>query len=128
MKKEYGYLKNGILFTKELTEEERKDFPDYLPVDDIDHTRTVTDDGYIIELQPYVNGGRISYNYIRKVDKQAIRAEIRKLKDSLAESDYKVTKCYEASLTVEKPPYDISALHIERQSKRDRINELELQL
>lgn len=122
---EYGFIENGVLYTKELTEEERGNYPDFLPVDEIDYSKTATDKGYIIELQPYVNDGRISYNYIRKFDRRAVSAEIQALKDSLVESDYQITKCYEASLIGEELPYDIAALHTKRQSERDKINELE---
>lgn len=125
---EYGFFKNGVLYTKELTAEEQKNYPNFLPVDEIDYSKTCTDDGYIVELQPYVNDGRISYNYIRKFDTQAVRKKIQALKDSLIESDYQVTKCYEASLIGEELPYDIAALHAKRQSERDKINELEVLL
>lgn len=51
--------------------------------------------------------------------------EIDMLKKQIADSDYKVTKCYEYSLCGLELPYDIKALHAERQALRDRINELE---
>lgn len=52
-------------------------------------------------------------------------AEIEQLKAQLASTDYKVVKCSEAQMTGEELPYDIVALHAERQALRDRINELE---
>lgn len=52
-------------------------------------------------------------------------AEIEQLKAQLASTDYKVIKCSEAQLAGEELPYDIVALHAERQSLRDKINELE---
>ena len=52
--------------------------------------------------------------------------EINTLKESLANSDYKVIKRYEASLRGKEMPYDFDILSLERQSIRDRINELEL--
>jgi len=51
--------------------------------------------------------------------------EITSLKAQLAETDYKIIKCYEYQLAGLELPYDIQALHTERQSLRDRINELE---
>lgn len=51
--------------------------------------------------------------------------EIDLLKRQIAATDYKVTKCYEYSLCGLELPYDIEALHAERQSLRDKINELE---
>lgn len=47
------------------------------------------------------------------------------LRVELSESDYKIIKCYEYSLVGKELPYDIEALHIERQSIRDEINQLE---
>ncbi len=51
--------------------------------------------------------------------------EIEKLKTQLTETDYKIIKCSEYQLAGLELPYDIQALHTERQSLRDRINELE---
>lgn len=52
-------------------------------------------------------------------------AEIERLKKSLAETDYKVIKCYEYSLTEQPTPYDITSVHAERQAIRNQINSLE---
>lgn len=43
----------------------------------------------------------------------------------LADGDYKVIKCMEAYLCGEPLPYDIAALHAERQKLRDIINNSE---
>ena len=51
--------------------------------------------------------------------------QIAKLKAQLESTDYKIIKCSEAQLMGEELPYDIAALHAERQTLRDRINELE---
>lgn len=53
------------------------------------------------------------------------RDEIDRLKERLAESDYKVIKCMEASLCGAMLPYDILSLHDERDELRRQINELE---
>lgn len=50
---------------------------------------------------------------------------IKMLKDKLASSDYKITKCYEASLLNTELPYNIEDLHTERQEIRNEINRLE---
>ena len=50
---------------------------------------------------------------------------IAKLKDTLTSTDYKVIKCYEASLISEDMPYNVTELHRERQEIRDEINRLE---
>lgn len=54
--------------------------------------------------------------------------EIERLKAELQESDYKVIKCAEAMAVGVEMPYDMTALHKERQAMRDKINKLEQQL
>lgn len=51
--------------------------------------------------------------------------EIDILKKQISASDYKVIKCHEYALVGKELPYDIEALHAERQALRDKINELE---
>ena len=51
--------------------------------------------------------------------------DIESLKSELQESDYKVIKCSEAMAVGEELPYNMTALHKERQALRDKINELE---
>ena len=55
--------------------------------------------------------------------KSMIQIEI--LKEQLTLSDYQIIKCYEYSLTGKDLPYDIIELHNERQTIRDKINELQ---
>lgn len=57
-----------------------------------------------------------------------ILSEIERLKSELQESDYKVIKCAEAICINAELPYNMTALHNERQALRDKINELEEQL
>ena len=59
-------------------------------------------------------------------DKARIGSKIGRLKEQLQEGDYRVTKCYEASLAGEELPYDISRLHQHRQAARDEINRLQV--
>ena len=54
-----------------------------------------------------------------------VEQQIADLKAQLVSTDYKVIKCSEAQLVGEAMPYDIVALHEERQKLRDKINELE---
>ena len=51
--------------------------------------------------------------------------DIESLKSELQESDYKVIKCAEAMAVGVEMPYNMTALHNERQALRDKINELE---
>lgn len=50
---------------------------------------------------------------------------IQELKNELSSTDYKIIKCSECSLAGEPLPYDIVALHAQRQAIRDEINQLE---
>lgn len=144
---EYGYIEDGYLRAMELTpkiynrkqpdgtvasvevsiEEQIEQLPDFWkPVEPIDETEMVSDDeDYIIVPIPYDAGDCIKYRYERKFDTQKIRKQIQDLKDNLAATDYRVTKCYEASLLGDTLPYDIEHLHTQRQSMRDKINKLE---
>ena len=54
--------------------------------------------------------------------------DIESLKSELQESDYKVIKCAEAMAVGAELPYDAQALHKERQTLRDKINELEMEV
>ena len=51
--------------------------------------------------------------------------DIECLKSELQERDYKVIKCAEAMAVGAEMPYNMTALHKERQALRDKINELE---
>lgn len=146
---EYGYIENGCLHSKRI-EPITENYKDndgsiktriitiqaqidnlgsgWKPVDPVDETKLQTDDGYIICLEPYDTGDRISYDYIKKFDFQKIDKQIQELKQSLSDSDYKITKCYEANLLGEKLPYDMATLHTEREAQRAKINELEAKL
>ena len=56
---------------------------------------------------------------------EEIRRQISDLKATLEQSDYKIIKCQEYAFIGLELPYDVEALHAERQSLRDQINELE---
>lgn len=122
----YGYLENGILYTKEF--ENEKAPAGYKPVEAFDHNKTQSEDGCVIEVMPYDAGDRIAYKYEKRFDKKKIKTEIETLKEILSDGDYRVIKCYEASLAKKSLPYNIDEIYEERQKIRDRINELELVL
>lgn len=46
-------------------------------------------------------------------------------KEELAKTDYQIIKCSEYRLAGLEAPYDIAALHAQRQALRDQINALE---
>lgn len=96
------------------------------PVDMVDDTKlTPSIEFGSIRIQPYDNGDRISYRYIETVSKKLITAKINEYKAFLDDTDYKVMKCYEATLLNLPLPYNIDEVHLTRQEYRDRINELE---
>ena len=126
----YGYIENGFLRAREVEQGQVQNLSsDWKPVDDIDESKTISDDdNYTIRLVPYDNGNRISFNYEKVVNTTKIQGEIDAIKAELSETDYQVIKCYEASLVGEELPYDIKALHEERNEKRAQINALETNL
>lgn len=64
--------------------------------------------------------------YLPKKPQEMIKEEeIQDLKKQLDDTDYKIIKCIEYSLTGKELPYDIEYLHKQRQAIRDRITELE---
>lgn len=144
---EYGYINDGgYLVSKTIAEYkeqyreagedkertitvamqiERLSEAGWKPVDALDESHLQCQEGYVVRIIPYDAGNRISYNYETVFDTQKVRREIQALKDDLANEDYKITKCYEASLMGAEAPYDIAGLHQKRQATRDRINELQ---
>lgn len=59
-------------------------------------------------------------------DPAKIASKISSLKSELEDSDYKIMKCYEATIAkVDEMPYDANELIESRQTKRDEINRLE---
>lgn len=148
---EYGYINESGYLRTQILEERKEMYRDkdynlksriitieeqakalsgsgWKPVDEIDCAKLQTDEGYIIRVMPYDAGERISFRYEKVEDKNKTKREIEELKSSIESSDYKIIKCYEASLTGEIMPYDITSLHQERQIIRNRINELEAKL
>lgn len=118
---------NGKIIEREVSEEEQAKALSEIwkPVDFInDDIMASAKEGETIFPQPYDAGDHIAYRYVRMKDKQHIRAQIASLKEELAASDYKITKCYEATLLGAELPYDIQELHQQRQELRDRINAL----
>jgi hypothetical protein len=126
----YGYIENGFLRAREVEQGQVQNLSsEWKPVDDIDESKTISDDdNYTIRLVPYDNGNRISFKYEKVVNTTKIQGEIDAIKAELSETDYQVIKCYEASLVGEELPYDIKALHEDRNEKRAQINALETNL
>ena len=84
--------------------------------------------GEFDSLIPYYveEGGKVVQKWeIVKDDAIKISAKISRLKKELENSDYKIIKCYEASLTQSPMPYNLEELVAERESKRAEVNRLE---
>lgn len=126
----YGYMENGFLRARDVEQGQTQNLSsEWKPVDEIDESKTISDDeDYTIRLVPYDNGNRISFKYEKVVNTTKIQGEIDAIKAELSETDYQVIKCYEASLVGEELPYDIKALHEDRNEKRAQINALETNL
>lgn len=126
----YGYIENGFLRARDVEQGQAQNLSsEWKPVDEIDESKTISDDeDYAIRLVPYDNGNRISFKYEKVVNTTKIQGEIDAIKAELSETDYQVIKCYEASLVGEELPYDIKALHEDRNEKRAQINALETNL
>lgn len=126
----YGYMENGFLRARDVEQGQAQNLSsEWKPVDEIDESKTISEDeDYTIRLVPYDNGNRISFKYEKVVNTTKIQGEIDAIKAELSETDYQVIKCYEASLVGEELPYDIKALHTERDLKRAKINTLETNL
>lgn len=125
----YGYIEDGYLRANDFSSSQIAQLSsEWKPVDDIDEAQLQCEDGFYIKIQPYDAGDHIAFHYEKKFDTKAIRIQIQQRKDELASEDYKVVKCYEASLLNQTLPYDIQELHTKRQSLRAQINELEEQL
>lgn len=131
--KEYGYINEyGYLVSKFVDgENDQVDLVSlgYRPVELVDEAKLVCDErGYAIYIVPYDAGSYIGYIYEKRFNPKLIIKEINELKNELQTSDYKITKCYEASLLEMELPYNIQELHVERQAIRDEINALEEKL
>lgn len=82
--------------------------------------------GRLVKVKARHNNGTseevMMYTPTRTIPKSA---KIRKLKEQLSATDYKVIKCAECQLLGLEMPYDVENLHAERQAIRDEINRLE---
>jgi hypothetical protein len=72
-------------------------------------------------------------NFEQNIEKENLEAELRVLRSELQTNtseigDWKVIKALEYQLTGRAIPYDMDKLNSDRQTVRDRINEIEKQL
>lgn len=92
----------------------------------------LSNDGSIYQEVAPVQPEELTEEQKAELEKQqqisSIRSQISNLKAQISDTDYQVIKTYEYSLVGIETDYDINALHQQRQSLRDQINELETQL
>lgn len=68
---------------------------------------------------------KIIWKSKKEIETEKIMAKIEALKNQLDETDYMIIKASEYQLLGLEIPYDMESLHAERQTVRDKINELE---
>lgn len=150
---EYGYIDENGYLTSKMLEEYTERFRDddgeiqervisveeqmkalsslgWKPVELVDETKLDCPIYYSVRIEPYDDGDKIRYRYNQRFNAKIVRNKIDELKASLTSNDsvigdYRITKCYEASLIGIDMPYDIAELHQKRQTVRDEINKLE---
>jgi len=80
----------------------------------------------VVEFESAWNGDLYEKGYAPAKPEDVIKQErITALKAELDSTDYKIIKCSECSLAGIELPYDVVALHAQRQAIRDEINQLE---
>ncbi len=122
-KKGVTQVKERIISVAEQTAELEKQ--GWKPLDEIDESKLECNDGFAVRIVAVEYEDHIGYEYEKVINPQYYRNKIQDLKNELASTDYKVIKCYEASLVGEAMPYDTQELHTSRQYIRDSINALE---
>lgn len=150
---EFGYIDENGYLTSKILEEYTERFRDddgkiqervisieeqanilsglgWKQVELVDDTKLDCPLYYSIHIVPYDAGDKISYKYEQRFNVKLVQNKIDELKASLTSNDsvigdYRITKCYEASLIGLDMPYDIAELHLKRQMVRDEINKLE---
>lgn len=146
----YGWFENGCLRTVELEDKIQRYDEDgvtkeitisvdhYIevarsqglkPVDPIDQERMEThEEDYVVLAEAVEHEDRIGWIYRNVPDILKLRKQIKKLQDEIASTDYRVIKCYEASLVGDPIPYNIQELRTSRQAIRDSINAIEYRI
>lgn len=71
----------------------------------------------------YYRNGVLDVVYVP--EEYEIKKEIKRLKTELSDTDYMIIKSYESTISGQPVEYDMEKIHADRQSVRDRINELE---
>ena len=88
----------------------------------------VTENGYTIEeIEP--KGEERQFKIVEipePTEEEKKQARISELKQLLSDTDYKIIKCYEASMLGQELPYNLEELVAQRDEWRAEINELQI--
>jgi hypothetical protein len=83
---------------------------------------------YHIEELGYIEYSKDSLEVKKLLGISEKNKKIQELKKELIETDYKVIKCYEASMRQLPLPYNLEELAAQRDAWREEINQLEQEL
>lgn len=115
-------LRKNINDWKDDRMSELNGYKDYIPEDP---PKDLKDFESVIPYYEEDDNNVIQKWEIKENDKFKMLQRINVLKKELSDSDYKVIKCYEASLMNKDMPYDLQTLISERNSKREEINDIQ---
>ena len=146
----YGWFENGCLKTVQLEDRKQRyeengetkeitiSVEHYIevakkqglkPVDQIDNARMDEhEEDYIVIADAVELEDKITWSYRNVPDIRKLQKRIEKLQKEIASTDYRIIKCYEASLVGDPMPYDIQELRSSRQAIRDSINATEYRI
>jgi hypothetical protein len=110
-----GFYEENIEGSTPVTEEKRDEL-----IKGQEEGYEIIDDG---------NGNPILTKPLDLIDqKRTKERKVKEIKQQLNLSDYKVIKCYEASLSNEQMPYNLQELLGQRKTWREEINALEFEI
>lgn len=103
-----------------IAELQQKGFVEFIPKPEPEIKQ-----GEMYELSYILLNDKVHQSWAIVKDKGYYQKLVDLRKAELSSSDYKIIKCYEASLTGSQMPYNVTVLVAQRQSIRDDINNLE---
>ena len=88
----------------------------------------ISENGYTIEeIEPKGEERQFKIVEIPEPSEEELKqARISELKQLLSDTDYKIIKCYEASMLGQELPYNLEELVAQRDEWRAEINELQI--
>lgn len=126
----FAKIENGELITT-YAPDEFQDVIDEILADGFkefrDDDTTPETSGFQTIQRRFEDRGDHVYAWIEKIENspEKMRDEIAGLEKELSSTDYMITKANEYVLAGQSVPYDMTAIHLEREQIRVRIRELE---